>query len=97
MALLEYTELLTRSPAAVTARETETLRAAGWDDRAITDATQVCAYFNYINRIAEGLGVDAESWIDEGGRPQASSGCDGGVQVRRSTTHMIPSTRRHPR
>jgi alkylhydroperoxidase family enzyme len=30
------------------------------DDRAISDAAQVIAYFNYINRIADGLGVDAE-------------------------------------
>jgi alkylhydroperoxidase family enzyme len=45
------------------------LRAAGWDDRAIHDAVQVCAYFNYINRIAEGLGVDHEDWLDDVGRP----------------------------
>lgn len=32
----------------------------GWSDRAIHDACQVVAYFNYINRIADGLGVDLE-------------------------------------
>ncbi len=67
-ALLEYAELLTRSPSSVTKLHIEALRSAGWDDRAITDATQVCAYFNYINRIAEGLGVDEEDWIDDQGR-----------------------------
>lgn len=36
------------------------LRAAGFDDRAIHDAAQVVAYFSYINRIADGLGVDLE-------------------------------------
>lgn len=36
------------------------LREAGLDDRAIHDATQVVAYFAYINRIADGLGVDPE-------------------------------------
>ena len=36
------------------------LRAAGLDDRAITDAAQTIAHFNYINRIADGLGVDME-------------------------------------
>jgi alkylhydroperoxidase family enzyme len=38
----------------------EALRAHGWDDAAIHDAIQVIAYFNYINRIAEGVGVDPE-------------------------------------
>jgi len=37
------------------------LRAAGFGDRAILDATQVIAYFNYINRMADALGVDDES------------------------------------
>lgn len=44
------------------------LRVAGWDDRAIHDAAQVCAYFNYINRVAESLGVEMEDWIDPAGR-----------------------------
>ena len=64
-ALLEHAEKLTREPAAITATDLDRLRAVGWDDRAITDATQVCSYFNYINRIAEGLGVDDEAWIDD--------------------------------
>jgi alkylhydroperoxidase family enzyme len=41
----------------------ERLRVAGFDDRAIHDATQVIGYFNYINRLADGLGVDRETWI----------------------------------
>jgi alkylhydroperoxidase family enzyme len=36
------------------------LRKLGWDDRAILDAVQVIAYFNYINRIASALGADPE-------------------------------------
>ncbi len=36
------------------------LRRHGFDDVAITDAVQVIAYFNYINRIADCLGVDLE-------------------------------------
>ena len=36
------------------------LRAAGLEDRDIHDAAQVVAYFNYITRIAEGLGTDLE-------------------------------------
>jgi hypothetical protein len=41
----------------------ELLRAEGLDDRAIVDANQVVAYFNYVNRVADGLGVELEpSW-----------------------------------
>jgi alkylhydroperoxidase family enzyme len=36
------------------------LHAAGFSDEQITIAAQVIAYFNYINRIADGLGVDLE-------------------------------------
>jgi uncharacterized peroxidase-related enzyme len=67
-ALLAYAEKLTRSPAACGQDDVEALRASGWNDEAIASATQVVAYFNYINRIAEGLGVDHEDWIDELGR-----------------------------
>ena len=38
----------------------DALRAAGFDDVAIHDATQIVGYFNYINRVAEALGVEAE-------------------------------------
>ena len=67
-ALLEYTDKLTRTPQLCDETDIAALRAAGWDDRGIHDATQVCAYFNYINRIADGLGVEPEDWLDELGR-----------------------------
>jgi hypothetical protein len=41
----------------------DTLRGAGFDDRAISDAVQVVSYFNYINRVADALGVDLEEWM----------------------------------
>jgi alkylhydroperoxidase family enzyme len=44
----------------VGAAEAEALRAVGLDDPAIHDAIQVIAYFNYINRVAEGVGTDLE-------------------------------------
>lgn len=44
-------------------RDLDRLREHGFDDEAITIATQVVAYFNYINRIADALGVDDESWM----------------------------------
>ena len=59
-ALLQYAERLAIAPASVTEEHLEPLRAAGLDDVAIHDAAQVAAYFSYINRIADGLGVDLE-------------------------------------
>lgn len=44
----------------MSARDLTELRRHGFDDRAIHDATQVVAYFNYINRIADALHVDLE-------------------------------------
>ena len=40
--------------------DADALRSHGLDDTAIHDAIQVIAYFDYINRIAEGVGTDAE-------------------------------------
>jgi NAD(P)H-hydrate epimerase len=59
-ALCAYARKLTRSPAAVAETDIAALRAVGLDDRAIVDANQVVAYFNYVNRITEGLGVELE-------------------------------------
>jgi alkylhydroperoxidase family enzyme len=44
----------------MTAQDVEKLRALGWSDLEIHDAAQVVSYFNYVNRIADGLGVDLE-------------------------------------
>ena len=41
------------------------LRAQGLADTAIHDAVQVISYFNYINRVADALGVDLEKWMPE--------------------------------
>ena len=44
----------------MTSTDAEELRAYGLDDAAISDAIQVIAYFNYINRVAEAVGTDPE-------------------------------------
>lgn len=62
-ALCAYAEKLTRTPHAMTDADVEVLRRPGFDDRAIHDATQVIAYFNYINRIADALDVDMEHFV----------------------------------
>ena len=51
---------LTLRPAATGPAAVDALRAVGLDDATIHDAIQVIAYFNYINRIAEGIGIDPE-------------------------------------
>lgn len=60
VALCDYAEKLTRTPAAMTEGDAAGLRAVGLDDVAIHDAIQVIGYFNYINRIADAVHVDLE-------------------------------------
>ena len=67
-ALAEYAEKLTREPAACRKEDVERLRAAGWCDASIHDAVQAAALFNYINRIADALGVEPESGAIAWGR-----------------------------
>ncbi len=59
-ALCDHAHKLTTTPSEVTADDLDRLRSLGLSDRAIGDATQAIAFFNYINRIADGLGVDPE-------------------------------------
>jgi alkylhydroperoxidase family enzyme len=40
--------------------DADVLRSHGWNDAAIHDAIQVVSYFNYINRVAEGVGIEDE-------------------------------------
>jgi len=62
-ALCAYAEKLTRQPAAMDEGDVLALRSAGLDDVAIHDATQIIGFFNYINRVADGLGVEREDFI----------------------------------
>ncbi len=59
-ALCDFATKLTRTPWQMAESDISNLRTLGLTDRAIHDATQVIAYFNYINRIADGLHVDLE-------------------------------------
>lgn len=58
--LLAYAERLTLEPASVGAEDIERMRAAGLDDEAVLHACEVVSYFNYVNRMADGLGVQLE-------------------------------------
>jgi uncharacterized peroxidase-related enzyme len=62
-ALCEFAVKLTRDQHGMSPDDLDTLRAHGFDDRAIHDASQVVGYFNYITRIADSLGVEPEDFI----------------------------------
>ncbi len=58
--MLEYATKLTMDPALACKADLEHLRAVGFDDEAILEIVHITAYFNYINRVADGLGIDPE-------------------------------------
>jgi uncharacterized peroxidase-related enzyme len=55
--VLHYVAKLTRLPAQLTKADAQAVYDAGWSERALYDAVQVCAIFNFMNRIIEGTGV----------------------------------------
>ena len=59
-AMLVYAMKLTRTPAAMTVADVDLLRTAGFDDRAIHDVCTIVGYFAFVNRLADGLGVELE-------------------------------------
>jgi uncharacterized peroxidase-related enzyme len=68
MTLCLFAEKLTHTPANMQPADLDELRKIGLDDIAIHDAAQVISYFNYINRIADALGVEPEDFIKPWGR-----------------------------
>ena len=56
--MLDYAWRLTVAPAAVQAHDVEALRAHGLDDRAILQLNLVASTLNFMNRVADGLGVE---------------------------------------
>jgi uncharacterized protein YciW len=64
--MLDYVGKLTRTPSAVTEGDVEALRDVGFSDRAILDIAQITAYFAFVTRLADGLGVTLEDyWTTE--------------------------------
>lgn len=58
--MLDYVIKLTRDATMVSKEDHEKLRAAGFDDQGILQITLIAAWFNYINRVADALGVGRE-------------------------------------
>jgi uncharacterized peroxidase-related enzyme len=66
-ALCDFAAKVTHEPAAVGQEDIDGLRGHGWTDPAIHDAIQVVAYFNYINRVADAVGIEGEpEWGTDG-------------------------------
>lgn len=59
-AILAFAVRLTRQPGAMVEADVATLRAIGLGDAGVHDAVAVTAYFNFVNRMAQGLGIELE-------------------------------------
>ena len=58
--MLDYVVQLTKDATRIGPQDHDNLRAAGFDDRAILQITLIASWFNYINRVADALGVGRE-------------------------------------
>ena len=61
-AMLDYAHKLTLTPWEMVEADVQSLRGHGFSDRAILDINQIVAYYAYVNRIADGLGVPLEDF-----------------------------------
>jgi len=55
--MLDYVVKLTKAATKCSPKDHEALRAVGFDDRGILQITLIASWFNYINRVADALGV----------------------------------------
>ena len=60
LAALHYAEKLTLAPGRMEQSDVQVLKEAGWDDGEILEINQIVGYFNYVNRLLNGLGVTTE-------------------------------------
>jgi len=66
LAALDYAVKLTKQPYDVRKEDIDALRMHGFNDRGIHDICAVTSYFAFVNRIADGLGVELEDRFDLG-------------------------------
>ncbi len=64
--MLTYTEKLTLQPWAMVKEDVDALRTVGFSDADILDINQVTGYYAYVNRLADGLGVQLEAFWTTG-------------------------------
>lgn len=80
--VLRYVGKLTLTPSRMAPADAEAILAAGWPEQALHDAASVCALFNFMNRLVEGLGVAADdSYFPTSAKRLAGIGYDGLKQL----------------
>lgn len=62
-AMLEYVARLVKEPWAMASQYVDRLRQAGFSDRAILEVNLVASYMSFVNRLAQGLGVELEDYF----------------------------------
>jgi len=67
MAICNFAKKLTETPNLVDKQDIELLKNYSLSDKDISQIVQIIAYFNYINRVADGLGLEPEDFIDKKG------------------------------
>lgn len=67
MAMLDYAVKLTKTPWEMEQVDVEKLREEDFSDAAILDINQITGYYNFVNRLADGLGVKLEFYWQEKG------------------------------
>lgn len=83
--LLSFARALNATPAEISAGDIERLRAVGFTDENIFDVVMIVAFFNFINRVADGIGVAPE--------PEAQESCERHLQEVLAAPK--PTTTRH--
>lgn len=63
--MLAYADKLTKEPWTMVEEDVKALREAGFSDSAILDINQVTGYYAFVNRLADGLGVELENFWEE--------------------------------
>ncbi len=63
--MLEYVEKLTLTPGKMRRQDVDALRSVGFSDTDVLHIAEVAAYYAYVNRIADGLGVELEDELEE--------------------------------
>jgi uncharacterized peroxidase-related enzyme len=66
-AMCLFAEKLTLQPGTISKLDIETLSDYALGDKEISEIVQIVSYFNYINRVADGLGLEPEEFLDERG------------------------------
>ena len=66
-AICYFAEKLTLNPGKVSKKDIQNIKDFGYVDKEISEIVQIISYFNYINRVADGLGLEPENFIDEKG------------------------------